>query len=281
MSAPADPTPPAVAVRDVRYAYPDGRLALDGVDLRIAAGERVAVLGPNGSGKTTLVLHLNGILQPAFGSVEIDGIPVAGEHLREVRRRVGVVFQDPDDQLFMPTVRQDVAFGPANLGLRGNALDARVQAALAVVDMVDAADRAPHHLSLGQRRRVALATVLAMQPTILVFDEPSANLDPRARRELADVVTGLGLTTVVVTHDLLYAAELCDRSVLLDAGRVAADGPTLDLLADTELLRAHRLELPRLVSAGRLGPTAALADGPARPEAAVGTNDRVSRAAGS
>ncbi|MEZ5143724.1 MAG: ABC transporter ATP-binding protein [Acidimicrobiales bacterium] len=281
MSAPADPTPPAVAVRDVRYAYPDGRLALDGVDLRIAAGERVAVLGPNGSGKTTLVLHLNGILHPAFGSVEIDGIPVAGEHLREVRRRVGVVFQDPDDQLFMPTVRQDVAFGPANLGLRGDALDARVQAALAVVDMVDAADRAPHHLSLGQRRRVALATVLAMQPTILVFDEPSANLDPQARRELADVVTGLGLTTVVVTHDLLYAAELCDRSVLLDAGRVAADGPTLDLLADTELLRAHRLELPRLVSAGRLGPTAALADGPARPEAAVGTNDGVSRAAGS
>jgi len=237
--------PPAVDVRGVTYAYPDGHAALRDLDLIIEAGERVAVLGPNGSGKTTLVLHLNGILRPSAGTIAIDGIPVADNHLAEVRRRVGLVFQDPDDQLFMPTVRQDVAFGPANLGLTGADLDARVERALHEVGMLDEADRAPHHLSFGQRRRVALATVLAMDPTLLVFDEPSANLDPVARRELAGLIEVTEQTTVVVTHDLLYAAELCPRSVILDEGTVVADGPTLDLLADADLLTAHRLELPR------------------------------------
>ena len=208
--------PPAVDVRGVTYAYPDGHAALRDLDLIIEAGERVAVLGPNGSGKTTLVLHLNGILRPSAGTIAIDGIPVADDHLAEVRRRVGLVFQDPDDQLFMPTVRQDVAFGPANLGLTGADLDARVERALHEVGMLDEADRAPHHLSFGQRRRVALATVLAMDPTLLVFDEPSANLDPGARRELAGLIEVTEQTTVVVTHDLLYAAELCPRSVILD-----------------------------------------------------------------
>jgi cobalt/nickel transport system ATP-binding protein len=236
---------PVVDLAGVSFAYPDGHGALRGVDLQVARGERLAILGPNGSGKTTLVLHLNGIMTPSSGTVTIDGLAVVKPNLAEVRRRVGLVFQDPDDQLFMPTVRQDVAFGPANLGLSGDELEARVHAALESVDMVDAASRAPHHLSFGQRRRVALATVLAMEPSVLVFDEPSANLDPFARRELAEIVRGLGLTTLIVTHDLLYAAELCGRSVILDAGRIVADGPTRTLLEDTERLAAHRLELPR------------------------------------
>lgn len=236
---------PAVELDAVRYAYPDGHQALDQVSLTVAAGERVAILGPNGSGKTTLVLHLNGILTPTSGTVTIDGLPATTEHLREIRRRVGVVFQDPDDQLFMPTAGQDVAFGPANHGATGDELERRVAAALDQVGMADAADRPPHHLSLGQRRRVALATVLSMDPSVLVFDEPSANLDPFARRELIDLVTGLGRTTIVVTHDLLYAAELCPRSVILDHGRIVADAPTIELLSDAPRLARHRLELPR------------------------------------
>lgn len=235
----------ALEVSGLRYCYPDGRPALEGVDLRVTDGERVAVLGPNGAGKTTLVLHLNGILTPTDGRVVVDGLVATKANLAEIRRRVGVVFQDPDDQLFMPSVRQDVAFGPANLGLRGEELDQRVHEALDAVGMTEVAERPPHHLSAGQRRRVALATVLAMHPSIVVFDEPSADLDPFARRELADIVRGLQLTTLVVTHDLLYAAELCERSVIMDEGRVAADGPTHELLADAELLAAHRLEIPR------------------------------------
>ncbi|MBX3284186.1 MAG: ABC transporter ATP-binding protein [Actinobacteria bacterium] len=235
---------PAVEVRGLAYAYPDGRQALFGVDLCIEPGERVALLGPNGAGKTTLALHLNGVLTAGAGEVRISGVPVAKEHLKEVRRRVGIVFQDPDDQLFMPTVGQDVAFGPANLGLRGDALATRVRQALDAVGMADVADRAPHHLSFGQRRRVAVATVLAMEPDVLVLDEPTSNLDPVARRELADVLRSLSLTTLVITHDLPYALELCPRSLVLDEGRIVADGATEDLLADDELMAAHRLELP-------------------------------------
>lgn len=234
----------SLEVHDLAYAYPDGTQALRDVDLTVARGERVALLGPNGAGKSTLVLHLNGILTPARGSVLVAGTPVTRDRLKEVRQRVGLVFQDPDDQLFMPTVRDDVAFGPANAGLRGAALEHRVKAALDQVGMVDALDRPPHHLSFGQRRRVAVATVLAMEPEILVLDEPSSNLDPAARRELAEVLRSLTVTVLMVTHDLPYALELCGRSVILSRGAVAADGPTRELLADPELLLAHRLELP-------------------------------------
>ncbi|GAY10674.1 energy-coupling factor ABC transporter ATP-binding protein [Pseudonocardia sp. N23] len=240
----ADPAVASLDVRGLDFAYPDGTTALHGVDLRIEPGERVALLGPNGAGKTTLVLQLNGILAPTGGEVVVGGLPVRKPHLQEVRRRVGIVFQDPDDQLFMPTVREDVAFGPANFGVRGDELTARVEAALEAVGMAEHADRSPLHLSGGQRRRVALATVLSCDPEILVLDEPSSNLDPVARRELAEVLLGLDRTLLMVTHDLPYALQLCPRSVVVDGGRIVADGPTRALLADDGMLRAHRLELP-------------------------------------
>jgi len=238
---------PSLRVAGLTFAYPDGTVALRGVDLTVAPGERVALLGPNGAGKTTLVLHLNGILSGGAGTVEVGGQRVdprdrAG--VAEIRRRVGIVFQDPDDQLFMPTVAEDVAFGPANLGLRGAELAARVDEALAAVGMAGHREQLPQHLSFGQRRRVAVATVLAMRPEILVLDEPSSNLDPAGRRELADILRSLPVTVLMVTHDLPYALELCPRAVILEGGVIAADAPTRDLLADEELLRGHRLELP-------------------------------------
>jgi cobalt/nickel transport system ATP-binding protein len=237
----------ALSITGLTFAYPDGRQALHGIDLALAEGERVALLGPNGAGKTTLVLHLNGILHGGDGRVEISGLPVTPgdrQAITEIRRRVGVVFQDPDDQLFMPTVAEDVAFGPANLGVRGPALDDRVTEALAAVGMLEHRDQVPQHLSFGQRRRVAVATVLAMRPSLLVLDEPSSNLDPASRRELAEIIRSLPVTVLMVTHDLPYALELCPRSVILDDGRIVADALTADLLADRSLMAAHRLELP-------------------------------------
>ena len=237
-------TPPSLLVEDLAFAYPDGHQALYGVDLRVERGERVALLGPNGAGKTTLVLHLNGILRGGRGRVAVGGLPVTRQNLPEVRRRVGIVFQDPDDQLFLPTVEEDVAFGPRNLRLPEAEVGGRVAAALEQVGMAGSADRPPHHLSFGQRRRVAVATVLAMHPEILVLDEPSSNLDPAGRRELAEVLRSLEETLLLVTHDLPYALQLCPRSVVLDRGVVVADGPTRDLLTDAGLMAAHRLELP-------------------------------------
>ncbi|HEX6195811.1 MAG TPA: ATP-binding cassette domain-containing protein [Jiangellaceae bacterium] len=239
--------PPSLDVTGLAYAYPDGHQALFGVDITVERGERVALLGPNGAGKTTLVLHLNGILSGGLGSVRVGGLDVRPDDkaaLKEIRRRVGIVFQDPDDQLFMPTVRDDVAFGPANLGLAGAQLDARVAEALDAVGMSEHGGRPPHHLSFGQRRRVAVATVLAMRPEILVLDEPTSNLDPASRRELAEVIERLDVTVLLVTHDLPFALQLCPRSAVLSGGTIVADGSTADILSDDELLTAHRLELP-------------------------------------
>ena len=234
----------AIDVRGVEYRYPDGTVALHGIDLSVAPGERVALLGPNGSGKTTLMLHLNGILTPSAGEVRIGGVPVGRSTVAEIRRRVGIVFQDSDDQLFMPNVRDDVAFGPANLGLSGEELEARVSEALRAVDMEHVTDRPPHHLSAGQKRRVALAGVLAMRPEVLVLDEPSTNLDPQARRDFGRLIKRLELTVLLATHDLPYAHQLCTRAILINQGRIVADGPIGEILGDERLLRSHRLELP-------------------------------------
>jgi len=232
-----------IEARDLTYHYPNGRRALDGLTLSVGHGERVAVLGPNGAGKTTFVLHLNALLRGA-GHLSVAGLTVTDKTARDLRARVGLVFQDPDDQLFMPTVREDVTFGPLNLGASADEATARSEQALASVRMLEAIDRAPHELSMGERRRVAIATVLAMDPALLVLDEPSANLDPRARRELLEVLSSIEQTMLVVTHDLPFAAELCERAVILSAGRIAADGACERILANAPLLAEHDLELP-------------------------------------
>ena len=235
---------PALEVRELTFSYPDGHQALYGCDLTIARGERVALLGPNGAGKTTLVLHLNGVLSGGTGAVRVAGLEVVKENFKEIRRRVGIVFQDPDDQLFMPTVFDDVAFGPRNLGLSREETELRVKKALTAVGMETSAERPPHHLSFGQRRRVALATVLAMEPEILILDEPSSNLDPASRRELADILKSLDLTILMVSHDLAYALELCPRALLMNDGTIVASGATGAILSDGDLMAANRLELP-------------------------------------
>jgi len=240
-------TTPSLEIKDLAFAYPDGNQALYGVNLTVGQGERVALLGPNGAGKTTLVMHMNGIHPAAHGEVRVAGQLVDASdkaNLRSIRSKVGIVFQDPDDQLFMPTVGEDVAFGPYNMGLRGDELEKVVIEALELVGMTEFKDRPPHHLSFGQRRRVAVATVLAMKPEILVLDEPSSNLDPASRRELADILRSLAITIVMVTHDLPYALELCERAVILSGGIIVADKKTREILGDKDLLNAHRLELP-------------------------------------
>ncbi len=238
---------PIIEIHGLDFSYPDGTAALVDIDLHIHRGERVALLGPNGAGKTTLILHMNGIHRPQNGSVTVSGLPASQSNLLEIRRRVGLVFQDPDDQLFMPTVREDVEFGPRNLGLAGAELDARVGAALAALEVTDLAERAPNHLSYGQKRRVSIAGVMAMEPEILVLDEPTSNLDPASRQDLTQALLGLDITQLIVTHDLLYALEVCPRAIIIDRGRIVADGPTAELLLDDQLLTAHRLALPGVV----------------------------------
>ena len=237
----------SLVIEDLAFAYPDGNQALFGVNLKVKRGERVALLGPNGAGKTTLILHLNGILNSGHGRVFVADKLVDSKDkdgLMQIRSKIGIVFQDPDDQLFMPTVGQDVAFGPYNMGARDSELDKIVNDALSLVGMLEYKDRPPHHLSFGQRRRVAVATVLAMKPEILVLDEPSSNLDPASRRELADILRSLEITMIMVTHDLPYAYELCARSVILKGGVIVADGSTHEILTNSALLSANRLELP-------------------------------------
>jgi cobalt/nickel transport system ATP-binding protein len=233
-----------VEIEHLHFAYPDGFEALKGVDLAMARGEKVALVGPNGAGKSTFMLHLNGINTPAHGSVRIGGTLVERASLRRIRAEVGIVFQDPDDQLFSPTVFDDVAFGPLHMGVPEAEIHGRVERALASVGMAGFERRLPHHLSLGQRKRVALATVLSMEPSLLVFDEPSAGLDPRGRRELIGLLQGLEQTMLVSTHDMRLVAEVFPRVVVMDDGRIVADGPTDAVLSDDALLLAHGLERP-------------------------------------
>jgi cobalt/nickel transport system ATP-binding protein len=233
-----------VEIQDLRYTYPDGTKALRGVSLRIVHGESVALVGANGAGKSTLLKHLNGCLVPEAGTVRIGGFPLTPKTLSQVRKTVGMVFQDPDDQLFMPLVREDVAFGPLNLGLPPEEVEERVRQALETVDASHLADRPPYRLSAGEKRSVAIASVLAMEPSILVMDEPSSHLDPRARRQLIRLLSSFRHTKIIATHDLDLALDLCPRTAVLREGRIAADGPTLEILQDEELLESCRLEKP-------------------------------------
>ena len=241
----AEPRPASsVEVQHLHFRYPDGFEALKGVDLSIDAGEKVALVGPNGAGKSTLLLHLNGIHEPSHGTVRIGDDVVDRASVRRIRARVGLVFQDPDDQLFSPTVLEDVAFGPLHMGVAEDEIHDRVERALAAVGMAGFERRMPHRMSLGQRKRVALATVLSMDPEVLVFDEPSAGLDPRGRRELIGVLRDLSQTMLVSTHDMRLVTEVFPRVVVMDDGQVVADGPTATILADDRLLEAHGLERP-------------------------------------
>ena len=241
---------PAIEIRELGFRYPDGTAALAGVSFALAAGECVGLLGANGSGKSTLLLHLNGILPERPGresAVRINGVPVTADNLETVRRQVGLLFQDPDDQLFCATVAEDVAFDPQQLGRAPEVVAERVSRALAQVGAAGYEGRAPHHLSQGEKRRVCLAGVLACEPSILVLDEPTSGLDPRGRREFKKLLREVTATKLIATHDLELVVELCPRSIVLDGGRVVADGPTLELLGNEGLMLAHGLERPHIL----------------------------------
>lgn len=235
-----------ISIENLYYSYPDGTQALRGIDLHIKATERVALVGANGSGKSTLLSHLNGILMPQQGTVVVGEYPMKPQNLKDIRNFVGLVFQNPDDQLFMPTVWEDVAFGPMNQGCKGEELTRRCIISMQAVDLdlEDFKNRSTSNLSGGQKKRVAIAGVLAMQPQILVLDEPSAQLDPRSRRQLIELLRSLPITQLIATHDLDLALELCDRTIVLNHGLIARDGSTAEILSDGDFLEKHHLELP-------------------------------------
>ena len=231
----------SIEIEHLSFTYPDGHQALRDVSLRIAPCEKVALVGPNGAGKSTLILHLNGILT-GQGQVCVCGLEVIEKNFGRVRAHVGMVFQTPDDQLFSPTVFDDVAFGPLYQGLPAPEVHTRVEEALEAVHMIDYARRVSHHLSVGEKKRIAIATVLSMKPEVLVLDEPTAGLDPRARRSFIHLLNELPLTMLVSTHDMLLVEELFPRMVIMDEGKIVADGPTDQLMGDAALLAAHGLE---------------------------------------
>lgn len=243
-NTPQDMNRPFITIKDLHYRYPDGTAALKGVSVDIDEGEALAVIGGNGAGKSTLLLHLNGTLPPAGGTVEVGGIHVTPDSAAQVRRLVGMVFQNPDDQLFMPTVSEDVSFGPLHMGLEADETGERVRRALEQVGAWDVRDKPPHHLSGGEKRAVSIAGILAMDPVVLVMDEPGSALDPWARRNLIGLLNGLTYTRIIATHDLDLALDVCPRSLILRNGEVAACGDTRALLSDGELLASCRLEQP-------------------------------------
>jgi cobalt/nickel transport system ATP-binding protein len=232
-----------IKVEDLHFSYPDGHAALRGVSLNLCPGDKVALVGPNGAGKSTLMLHLNGILD-GRGGIEVGGMRLTRDNMPVIRAMVGLVFQNPDDQLFSPTVFEDVAFGPLHMGLPEAEVIARVDAALEAVRMSAYRDRLSHHLSVGEKKRIAIATVLSMEPKILILDEPSAGLDPRARRTLINLLRDLPITMLVSTHDMRLVQELFPRTIVMDDGRIVADGRTKDILEDEKLLNEHGLEKP-------------------------------------
>ena len=231
-------------INNLSYTYPDGHKALNDINFSIDQGESICVLGPNGAGKTTLILHLNGILGNLTGEIEVDGLKYTPENIGEIRKTVGVVFQDPDDQLFMPTVLEDVMFGPKNFGYNDTESEELAIDALKQVNMIDFLDRPPHHLSYGQKRKVAIASVLASKPKLLVLDEPGSNLDPSSRRELIEILNNLEVSKILVTHDLPMALEICERSIVLNDGKITRDDNTLKILKDEIFMKNNRLELP-------------------------------------
>jgi cobalt/nickel transport system ATP-binding protein len=232
-----------VKVSDLHFAYPDEHIALRGVSFNLCAGEKVALVGPNGAGKSTLMLQLNGILD-GQGEIEIGGMRLTRDNLPVIRSMVGLVFQNPDDQLFSPTVFEDVAFGPLHMGLSEEEVLSRVDAALEAVRMSAYRDRLSHHLSMGEKKRIAIATVLSMDPKILILDEPSAGLDPRARRTLINLLRDLPITMLISTHDMRLVEELFPRTIVMDDGCIVADGMTKEILANETLLNEHGLEKP-------------------------------------
>ncbi len=232
---------------EVHYRYPNGLEALRGVSFRLFHGEKVALIGTNGAGKSTLLLHTDGLLMPSHGRVVVGGVQLTRKTASLIRRTVGLVFQNPDDQLFMPTVGEEVAFGPANMALTPAEIDRRVTEALEAVGARTLRDRSPFHLSDGQKKRVAIATVLAMEPSILVLDEPTATLDPRARRQIIELIRGFHHTSLVATHDLEMVRELCPRTLVLNEGRIVADDATPRIFGDRSLLERCGLEPPAFV----------------------------------
>ena len=231
-------------VDNLSFEYPDGFKALEKINLSLSKGERLAVLGPNGAGKTTLILHLNGILGDLNGQITLNNIDFSEENISKIRKSVGLVFQDPDDQLFMPTVLEDVMFGPKNFGFSNELVKKNSINALKQVKMLQFKDKPPHHLSFGQKRKVAIASVLASEPELLVLDEPSSNLDPASRRELIDILKNLDVSIILVTHDLPMALEICNRSVILNNGKITADDDTYKILKNEKIMSDNRLELP-------------------------------------
>ncbi len=231
-------------ISNLTYEYPDGYKALNEISFDLEEGDSLGILGPNGAGKTTLILHLNGILGELDGSIKLNNVEIVEDNLAEIRKTVGVVFQDPDDQLFMPTVLEDVMFGPKNFGFSEEASRENAEEALKMVGMNDYQEKAPHHLSFGQKRKVAIASVLASKPQLLVLDEPSSNLDPSSRRELIDILLSLEISIVLVTHDLPMALEICPKSIVVNSGLITENGKTIDLLTNNKVMRENRLELP-------------------------------------
>jgi len=237
-------TDTTIAIQNLSFAYPDGHPALHEVSLTLCRGDKVALVGPNGAGKSTLLIHLNGILPRQSGKIEVCGLDVTPQTVRRVRALVGLVFQSPDDQLFSPTVFDDVAFGPIYQGLPPDEVGQRVMEALNMVHMEEYAKRVSHHLSVGEKKRIAIASVLSMQPEVLILDEPTAGLDPRARRSLIELLRELPQTMIVATHDLPMVKELLPRTVIMDHGQIVSDGPTRDILNNDALLAEHGLERP-------------------------------------